>query len=173
MLQACIEGRKTVTRRLMKPQPEDVVDGTPFVLVDHGKYIETRIIKPKYLPGEVVYVKETWYCENENTAQDIMSRGEGLYYKQAEEHPEIFPKWRSPLIMPSWAARYWIRIKSVRVERIQEITNQEIRREGAASFGCTTHRLNFQIMWDSIYPGSWERNDWVFVYEFEWLDKLP
>jgi uncharacterized protein YhfF len=81
-------------------------------------------------------------------------------------------KWKPSIHMPKDAARIWLRIKDVRVERLQDISDEDIRAEGAAEFGCTTHRLNWQTLWESVNgSNSWKDNPFVWVIEFERIEK--
>jgi hypothetical protein len=74
--------------------------------------------------------------------------------------------------MPFEACRLFLKITNIRVERLQKISNEDIRKEGAATFGCTTHRLNWQILWESVYgQESWNSNPWVWVIEFKQITK--
>jgi hypothetical protein len=183
MVKAWMEGRKTVTRRIMKPQPDVASDGAIYYPHrDHPKWMcyannsHFRLslmddFKPRYLPGETVYIKETWFCDDPAAAQDAMSPGYGVYYKATEEHPSIFPKWKSPRFMPEWASRSHARIVSVRPERVQEITLPELEKEGF------TGELNaafsaFIGLWDSMHGAQNFNvsNPWVWRIE---LEKLP
>jgi len=112
---------------------------------------------------------------------------------------EVSGKWKSPRFMPERASRSHALIVSARPERIQEITTRECVKEGthcgdiaklndpeviravresgsclvAAALLKTENyppRKQFQTLWESLHPGSWERNDWVWRYE---LEKLP
>ncbi|MFA5324105.1 MAG: hypothetical protein WC373_15635, partial [Smithella sp.] len=122
MMLAWLEGRKTVTRRLINPQPKDAWcsawdrDLKKFIFNFYNK--EPILIRPRYLPGETVYIKEAWHCDDPAAAQDVMSRGEGIYYKATEVHPEIFPKWKPGMFMPEWASRSKALIVSARPERL-------------------------------------------------------
>lgn len=196
MVIAWLEGRKTVTRRLV-----GLRFGFSTFLAD-GELRDAKgyKIKPRYLPGETVYIKEKWrvgaWDEQENKvcidyAADGFARKEWL----SVPDPDVFEKiwiqstdqarkkgfstdtdgkyhwgpgqgptsWRSPMFMPEWASRSHAVIKSVRPERIQAITTEEVILEGVTS------RLSFAGLWETIHPGSWEKNSWVWRYELEKL----
>ena len=184
MLRAVTERKKTVTRRLLKPQPAkgtvrlEHTSKNYFIerwLVDlRGLYpgsepttILGNLHKSRYQVGEVLYIKEAWW-----------GQGGDIYYKSdwlTSKPVNMFfdgGKWKSPLFMPKWAARYFILIKDVRSERLQEITEEDAVKEGDPAQGLIAsendHRTWFQHQWNSInktYP--WESNDWVWRYEFE------
>lgn len=142
MLRAFAEGRKTCFRELMNPQPDYIsVAGLPFL---ETKPYPTQI-KPRYLPGEVVYIKEAWMSATPDSGESF-----GILYRATLSKPwtdvewqksfkpderaiKYFTgkdTWRSPSFMPEWAARYHARITDVRPERIQEITPEDCEREG-------------------------------------------
>jgi len=87
-------------------------------------------------------------------------------------------RWRPSIHMPKWAAREWLKVTAVRAERVQDITPADIIKEGVNLYkaGSIPQCMNTQErmlremytnLWESVYPGSWERNDWVWVTEFE------
>ena len=185
MAKAWHEGRKTVTRR---PDGLKYVNLRPDLWKYAGIYDgdddkfrkyrgwhkfsgenQTRYARPRYLPGETVYIRETWmqfpgygnifYRATDQDEYDQTSMQEGY-------HP-----WKPSIHTPEWAARSHARIVSVRAERVQEITEEGAILEGFAmtEIGITA-RTCFRITWNHIYPGSWAKNDWVWVIE---LEKLP
>jgi hypothetical protein len=71
-------------------------------------------------------------------------------------------------------ARIWLKVTDVRVETIQDISLEDIHKEGVPETdhrGVGHMRDKWQELWQSCYPGSWERNDWVWVYTFERVEK--
>ena len=155
MIKAWMAGNKTVTRRPVKFNLSGRVEraGKQWHIEDPNAYLATP-----YLPGETVYIKETWCMAN------------GIRYYRAD-HPVCEPeRWGSPISMPECAARSHARIVSVRLERVQEITEEEAICEGFAmtEIGVSA-RTCFRITWNAIYPGSWERNDWEWRIELEKL----
>jgi len=195
MVKAIAEGRKTATRRVMKPQPPDglilacyienskVLD---FVLADeHGDVVDEKCPQPRYRVGETVYVKEAWFWNNwveTGPELDAEERMGWLLYRLDGEAEEQFPedyigfRWNSPLFMPEWAARYFITITGVRTERLREITLDDCIAEGIKPYtfakGCLSEnppdtRWQFAELWDTINPKyPWDSNPWVWVYEF-------
>jgi hypothetical protein len=154
-IKAIVEGRKTVTRRVIKPQPPNTA-----IMAD------SEDIKSRYQVGDVVYIKEAYW-------KDI----DGSLFDYADAPRELIPDFCtlvSPLFMPEWAARYFIRIKDVRAERLQDIltTAKDVFLEGLpdeyaeCAFGFALDW--FKGLWDSIHKDyPWEANPWVFRYEFE------
>ena len=199
MIQAIVEGRKTQTRRLIKPQPKHIIDKHSITIDGQTSlYIQTDLgksLKVGYQVGETVYIKEAFIIEQ---AEDFTEPSDrpfkndyewGLlipHYKSTDPDPDLYDEedrlvsWRSPLFMPEWAARYFIKILAVRAERLQEITEDGCVAEGyplgQVTFGLTPKQLEIAIamrigwyhtLWNSINKDyQWESNPWVFVYEF-------
>ena len=80
---------------------------------------------------------------------------------------------RSPIHMPRWASRIDLHVKSVRVERVQEISAEDAIAKGIMPGGVRwigDARGKFRDLWNALHgPGAWDRNDWVWVYEWESL----
>lgn len=174
MVKAILEGRKTQTRRVIKPQPASGVRFSPFVpgQVEDGHGRELRC------PYAVdrLWVRETW--------QAVHYTGEQTGYKeypgevvQEDYGPKfglVFPgggwdgRWRPSIFMPRWASRITLEVVSVRVERLQEISDSDARAEGVlCDLNC---RRPFMELWDSINAKrgyGWDSNPWVWVIEFE------
>lgn len=204
MVRALLEGRKTMTRRVVKPQP--VLDGHLWKLdgaawsdgvlsvpVMFGHSLYNRV---PYQPDDVLWVRETW-CEK------MGRRGEYLYRSYAGERDDTrdyvisHNTWRPSIHMPREAARIFLRVTGVRVERLQAITEEDAKAEGAEKMypytdpetGKTafllhengTYRAGFSQIWDSTIPKRpsmferylyyWEYNPWVWVIEFERIKK--
>jgi hypothetical protein len=196
MVQAILAGRKTQTRRVIKGKTDHFVeivsgnDGTaiPYVRGAGGQFwAEPYINCPYGKVGDVLWVRETWaraigseqVTTSEKATAVEISPGRFIVFKADSieethpEHPEWGKKrWNPSIHMPRDAARIWLRIKDIRVERLQDISNENIRAEGAAEFGCTTHRLNWKMLWERINGSdSWNANPWVWVIEFERIEK--
>lgn len=116
-------------------------------------------------PGDVCWVQEPFYCDDyrypDAPAKELLK----LLEYSAEHNccdweagcPCDDESWLSAGSMPRWASRHQFTLTDVRVERIQDITDEGIEAEGYPT------REEFIESWSSIYPGSWERNDWVWV----------
>lgn len=189
MVQAILDGKKTQTRRVIKPQPiwdngfwkwagaawsDNIKRVTPVPY--HSMYNNAP-----YRPGDVLWVRETW-CEYGNIHNPHM----GYWYKASGiEQPYMdsvkfkMCKWRPSIHMPREAARIFLRVKTVRVERLQDITEDEAIKEGAKAYGpnnCsgTSARIAFAELWDNLNEKrgyGWESNPWVWVIEFEMINK--
>lgn len=204
MVLAIMDGRKTVTRRLIKPQPDErhtyplgyVNDSTErknigcygFGIDEFGGSIQYA--KPPYQPGDILYVRETWKYI------DFAGENNGYVYK-ASENGETWEtesenwKWHPSIHMPKEAARIWLKVKDVRVERLQECGTGwclDIEKEGVVTPQSPilytsddryhdALRESFQKLWDSTIKKSdidrygWDANPWVWVIEFERCEK--
>ena len=211
MVRAIMGGRKSCTRRLVKPQPDEkhafplgfVIDSTEkkkvgcfeFGINEYGGSIQCA--KPPYQPGDILYVRETWCGLPVNEAGHF--RGHPIYYYRADGdlRPEGWrDAWHPSIHMPKEAARIWLKVTDVRVERLQSITEEGAIREGAegekchhtnvGAFGCTDcmntgwiepPQVEFMQIWDSTIKKSdldrygWDANPYVFVIEFVKIDK--
>jgi hypothetical protein len=206
MMLAWLVGRKSVTRRLMNPQPDIASDGCIYYPHrDHPKWLcyanESHFrkgimhdFKPRYLPGETVYIKEVWaqIWNQDGCLHDIEYKADtGAKYPadwpdDSTGDPSC-PKWKSPRIMPEWASRSKALIVSAKPERIQEITEEEAIKEGfcpppvpmamgydgpyetaGPDHPCYLFPTDlFCQTWGTLRPGSWERNDFVWRLELK------
>ena len=198
MVRAILDGRKTVTRRLIKPKqligilPDKCKNGMPEKFLKEKKYMfkpycdmtDTELIKtsynPPYQPGDILYVRETWSEGYE----------EGTYIYRASDKLAGLPTFKesSKLIyhpsihMPKEAARIWLKVTDVLVERLQEITSEQICREGVEVeyphvLNGEEKRYAFSTLWNSTIKKSdldrygWDANPWVWIIEFERCEK--
>jgi len=185
MIRAIIEGRKTQTRRVIKPQPKYIIDqhyitlnGLTSLHIQADNLISRKAL---YQSGETVYIKEAWRTEAVYDRTPPCDIGDSALIEYRllpnEILSQIMGRWRSPLHLPRWAARYFIKILDVRAERLQEITEEDAKAEGILPEGTLLpdfiHSADnpveqFAQLWDSVnkdYP--WESNPWVFIYTFE------
>jgi len=135
-------------------------------------------LKSPYVPGDLLYVRETWATdvpidEAKRQAEDVFGTN-GVYFRADLIHENTGLTWRPSIHMPKWASRIWLRVTDVRVERVQEITPHDALKEGVIAHpyvdDCPPDsRLvkAFGVLWELAYPGSWDRNDWIWVYEFK------
>ena len=188
MVRAILDGRKTVTRRVVKPQPLAEVktlyrkDDTNFWRT-HGADWWYEFRSPCVL-GDILWVRETW---NRDWCDHYIYKADGGSAKAAGYAAE--PKWRPSIHMPKEAARLFLRVTNVRVERLQDIDDDGAKAEGAnyqdgKNVGWEekmrrTAIDRFAEIWDNtIKPADrlrygWEANPWVWVIEFERISNQP
>lgn len=124
MVRAILDGRKTCTRRLVRFLPGENPQWTGYIrygLMLYNGRNEPCIIKAPYQPGDILYVRETW-----------KKAPNGYYYYEDWQRNDIadLTKWHPSIHMPKEAARIWLKVTDVRVERLQEITEDETFEEG-------------------------------------------
>lgn len=186
MVRAILDGRKTCTRRLVRFLPGENPQWTGYIrdgLMLYNGRNEPCIIKVPYQPGDTLYVRETWCGLPVNEAGHM--RGHTIYYYKADG--ELRPKgwrgtWHPSIHMPKEAARIWLKVTDVRVERLQEITSEQICREGVEVeyphvLNGEEKRYAFSTLWNNTIKKSdinrygWDANPWVWVIEFERCEK--
>ena len=203
MVRAILKGRKTVTRQLVKPQPKGPLVPTlpggcwPGYFEEVGT---SRVQRPPYRPGDILYVRETWTVWNGNYEYKAdVDDGYGPFCSNctldicAGDCNSIL-KWHPSIHMPREAARIFLRVTDVRVKRLQNMTEADAFAEGFEAIVCNhpcdipcTDCMNtgylesamfgFVDMWNStIKPADralygWEANPWVWVIEFERISR--
>lgn len=197
MVRAILDGRKTCTRRLIRKHIENKYleydEWVRAVAPPGSTYLREKELYeqyPPYQPGDILYVRETWCGLPVNEAGHM--RGHTIFYYKADG--ELRPKgwrgtWHPSIHMPKEAARIWLRVTNVRVERLQEITENGAKTEGAIDNRGFIHspeneydrihtaREHFIEIWNSTIKKSdldrygWDANPYVFVIEFERCEK--
>lgn len=218
MVKAILDGRKTVTRRICKDVNERIVPLNDFI--DNEKrtyaiqcYEDLYHMQPVSLcevsmpicKGDILYVTETWKVENTYPSKfgfDVLYRADekilscifqdmDRYFKFSKF--EYKNGWQSPYFMPKEAARIFLKVTDVRVEKLQDINGQghhdDIWKEGITScrgkecsdwMWCTKEigwKNCFKSLWNSTIKKSdinsygWNTNPWVWVIEFERISK--
>ena len=190
MVRAILDGRKTCTRRVVKHNTEKVLD-SPYHM-EHSEmedaWLIRRLCRAPYEPGDILYVRETWCDLPVNKAGHM--RGHSIYYYKADGdlRPEGWRgNWRPSIHMPKEAARIWLNVTDVRVERLQNITEDGAKAEGAnwkngKNVGWEekmqrTAIERFAKIWDFTIKKSdldrygWNANPWVWAIEFERCEK--
>lgn len=193
MVRAILDGRKGATRRIVKGFiPDDAVWGytafTPKGYIScRGTFADgygEKIFKLPCETGDILYVRETW-----------KKAPNGYYYYEDWQRNDIadITKWKPSIHMPKEAARIWLKVMNVRVERLQEITDEQAKREGIQYDECptgftwkqetdmhncyTTPIGAMQALWNSTIRKSdldrygWDASPWVWVIEFERCEK--
>ena len=212
IVRAILDGRKTVTRRVIK---FDTAYPNAVRPVENpvGLMTASKIIRPPYQVGDILYVRETWnkgYFENSDSEYsnecwfEEASVQDGDYLKalttyvyradfKRQDEINLGMKWHPSIHMPKEAARIFLKVTGVRVEQLQDITIDQIVREGiyidntppdyfpsiltAYTFDrntyCSSPNLLFRKLWNSTIKKSdldkygWVANPWVWVIEFD------
>lgn len=210
MVRAILDGRKSCTRRIVKPQqlivmlPDKCKNGAPEEFLKEKKLMfkpycdmtDIELIntayKAPYQPGDIMYVRETW-----------KKAPNGYYYYEDWQRNDIadVTKWKPSIHMPKEAARIWLKIMNVRVERLQEMKPVDVIKEGAypdcwdclntygesgsqCCYGteeqcsqCDEVMMEWEKLWNSTIKKSdidrygWDANPWVWEIEFERCEK--
>lgn len=198
LVQATLDDRKTQTRRVVKPQPcpeasrfikFGAFSGSDFA-ARFGSESANAICdrRPKYRPGDILWVRETWKVDASDLDNDS-------YVYKADGELERFPNnlliWRPSIHMPKAAARLFLRVTDVRVERLQDMRHDEAAKEGIRAFTDPQNGIvgfcwaegvlnihdmpknptrAFEMLWNGINAKrgyGWDTNPWVWVISFE------
>jgi len=189
MVQAILDGKKTQTRRVIKidDAPENwkiSIAGTSIVRTE-----PYDVKLPRYAAGDNLWVRET-FCEVPYEHNHVPIKGGHItipkYAYKADSERDYTGIWKPSIHMPREAARIFLRVKTVRVERLQDITPKDAWDEGCRignSFPWEEHipelqqqcrDILFKSLWNSINEKrgyGWDTNPWVWVYEFEKINK--
>ena len=200
MVRAILDGRKTCTRRICKDANECTVPDMDFYNADRRTYAVHNFVDKEHTEqlstaertcpictGDILYARETW-----------KEAPKGYYYYEDWQKDDIadVTKWKPSIHMPKEAARIWLKVIDVRVERLQDITYNGALREGSEGIrcdhvalgvhGCTDcmntgwiepPQVEFMQIWNSTIKKSnldrygWDANPWVWVIEFERCEK--
>ncbi|MBC9913146.1 hypothetical protein [Chitinophaga varians] len=159
MVRAILEGRKTHTRRIVKPQP--IIDEeSGYVYSGDHKHMFKKcflhspwqngyaLLCPYGQPGNILYVKETWIKGHMIDENETRIGSDRYFYKAGpdipdwhrpeleDDHPNFLtPPWKSPRFMPKVAARIWLQVTDIRVELVQDISKGDVISEG---FACVS-----------------------------------
>lgn len=180
MVKAILDGKKTMTRRVVNPQPPEwCIEFGYTCFTPKGKISGRGIYQdegpaekffkcPYGVPGDRLWVRETFQCRGDNpqiTPDDYIYRADG------EKLPHEWMRWYPSIHMPHWASRILLEIKAVRVERLQDITPHDAHCEGWPGMEvCGLYPQTwFEHLWRSINgkKHTWADNPWVWVIEFE------
>lgn len=183
MVQAILDGRKTVTRRIVKGNVVGILN-SPFHK-EHpkvpDKVLLKKLCKAPYHPGDTLYVREAYCPDYFDFVTQYGSRNayKADYDKEVLSSDIVKPKWTPSIHMPKEAARIWLKVTDVRVERLHEILIPGMRAEGAIPEtvkGGQWQQLQREYMkplWDSTIKKKdldlygWDANPWVWVIEFK------
>nr|BFD64946.1 hypothetical protein BdHM001_36270 [Bdellovibrio sp. HM001] len=217
-VRAILDGKKTQTRRVLKPQPEPC-DHLPYEGYETAptEFFETEgewacktcgngmrtckefpfvkgIRCPYGKPGDKLWARETFlpfdldwrYPGRPHDLRD--GPWPNVAYEADQDHDRNdCLKWRPSIHMPRWASRITLKVKNIRIERLQDISEEDAKAEGVLRFehvaseqciagdlagrtqGTSPHVLAFASLWDGITTPDtqWKQNPWVWVIEFE------
>lgn len=210
MVKAILEGRKTCTRRVIKDVSElefigisstdgDIFDHAAFGYGNFNDIVNAKIvksIKAPYLPGDILWVRETWTKLYKVDANGFTQWDKEKIYYAADGDPDIELvdedgflkedrriKWKPSIHMPKSLARIFLEVTCVRAERLQNITTEQILKEGVVQrfpkvndrFTPDILRGGFIELWNSTikryerHKYGWKANPWVWVIEFKRL----
>ena len=197
MVREILDGRKTCTRRVIKPQWEEC----PHCKYVHNEYIYDKMaenvycarcgypLEPErrspYQLEDILYVRETWgHPISLNSDKQYVFRADKIAESGFENDSHI---WHPSIHMPKEAARIWLKVKNVRVERLQDITAEQVVKEGTTGLTMDLiqssdelkrhYDIPFAVLWDSTIKKAdrnlygWAANPRVWVIEFERCEK--
>ena len=189
MIRALQKNKKTVTRRLVDPQPPGFVDWLEYIgrLDDSEKRYFRGYMQPgeptvhhtkaKYWPLLNLWVRETFMkmtcpanslmlnCKEGENDDGWYKHGNSLYYFKADDtsdNPD--DSWSSPLFLPRIASRFLLKITDVKIERLHELDDIDAILEGCKN------RVDYARLWNEINGKSgytWDKNPWVYRIQFE------
>lgn len=193
-VQAILDGRKTQTRRVLKPQP--VIDAHGMWLWKDCRWMDGGLGFPASgiddyaprLPGDILWVRETFaqirnievghvdtfYAASKKDCDTVNSTY--LCDDDGFETDRHIP-WKPSIYMPREAARLFLRVTDVQVEQVQDINEEDAKAEGVIindAVKVSSYRYWFKELWDDLNAKrgfGWDTNPWVWVYSFERVDK--
>lgn len=208
MVRAILDGRKTCTRRICKDANEYTVPDMDFYNADRRTYAVHNFADKEQMeqlstaertcpicPGDILYVRETWEhfdcccCEGDEHGncyqepqQNVLNKSYGCYMYRATDEIYGDARWHPSIHMPKEAARIWLKVTDVRVERLQNIDGKGCVKEGIEEeplkhVGEDFVKGMFHDLWDSTIKKSdidrygWDANPYVWVIEFERCEK--
>ena len=188
MVRAILDGRKTVTRRVIH-------------IPNYGYFMtEPPRVVSRYQTGDILYVRETWTILPVTPGDNFRPSGVYYYTADGDMRPDRYRDngWHPSIHMPKEAARIFLRVQDVHVERVQEMSDIDAAKEGIQSYWstpydndppfigrakgigndlCFTRREAFGQIWDSTVKPSdralygWDANPWVWVIDFERISR--
>lgn len=203
MIRAILSGQKTQTRRVIKQVPTFLHLGRPImdwplsdlysdgerfwldVQTDVDDNMHKEIRCPYGVPGDQLWVRETvslrigashWKDCNAELRQERFVTNR--FYRATHNFPVDDQKWIPAIHMPRWASRITLEITNVRVERLQDVTEEDAIAEGfnfqTLRNETISARCNFHFLWEEINAKrgyGWDKNPWVWVIEFKRIEK--
>jgi len=194
MVRAILEGRKTMTRRTVRPAKcrDTGCELAPCEIAGEvNGYNPDYRYNPYGKPGDRLWVRETFITGYELDDDELRVGDERAWYRADGEIDSWLDedgymgdhKWRPSIFMPRKLSRITLEVTAVRIERLQDISEEDARAEGAKcacrasgrevlfpdqSQHIGSWKLHFQEIWESIHgPGSWDANPWVWCVSFQ------
>lgn len=198
MVRALLDGRKTMTRRIIKPRPWSKKDGDTvcigiaasarytqgadsrfYYAFEHPKGGPLTAYVARHAVGDRLWVREAWAMPHgfdlasaSISIRDLLaSKGKVPVYR-ATDNPNSYA-WRPSIHMPRWASRLTLTVTEVKVERLQDISEDDAEAEGLARghaggpWGEEGLIEDFADLWNSLHgPGAWDANPWVAAIRF-------
>jgi hypothetical protein len=167
MVRATLDGSKTQTRRVVKPQP----------FSEHVVKFGEEMQSPYGWKGDRLWVRETWRVFG-GREYEYQKHKPSVRYRADDICGEDFQaEWRPSIHMPRWASRLTLEITEVRVERVQDITESDAKAEGVPASknvemkdGSPCYRIPYQILWNQINGcDAWDKNPWCWCITFRRL----
>ena len=185
MVKALLDGRKTVTRRVVKPQP--IAEVKELYRKDGADIWRTYGVdwwyefRAPFIPGDILWVREAW-----GTASDLLGSVPGPVYRadytgnELRELQEKHYRWHPSIHMPRDAARLFLRVTEVRANKLHDVNYFDCLSEGVPYRQMETDIVqDFSALWDStIKPADrpvygWAANPWVWIIQFERISRPP
>ena len=195
MVRAILDGRKTVTRRIVKMkthhQIEERDNGTPWPwMYDGERDADSWMACPYGVRGDQLWVRETFaivprtaYARDDGVQQVLRPADDhdAAIFRAGWDRSSPGVAWRPSIHMPRWASRITLEVTGVRVEPLNAISNDDAKAEGVEFWRndgtltglppCSAHRYAFEDLWTSINGAdSYNANPWVWVVSFRRLD---
>lgn len=199
MVRAILDGRKTQTRRYANINTtipcnnehkdhkfiRDDFSEHPYtgyvckhcgwgVAFPHCRYpVGTSMFRPRYNEGDILYVRETWYRDVKRFMYRANYSDEETFYRNGKE---VEIKWKPSIHMPKSAARIFLKVTAVRLERLQDIELYRPGPENPVVKEGFTYTSSFIAVWENTIKEEdrsikgWNANPWVWVYEFERIE---
>ena len=187
MVRAILDGRKTMTRRVVKmatpPQAERVqhFEGLRWDWLRYDGLRLSTFKCPFGKTGDRLWVRETFRLSDPNDCacyEPCRCRSGQPMYRADGHYHDMEYKWKPSIYMPRWSSRITLEVTGVRVERLQDISEEDAQAEGAplelgvlerTILGAKArYRSGFVRLWESINgPGSWDANPWVWCVSFK------
>lgn len=192
MVRAILAGKKSVTRRICKPA-NDKLSGTaasveraaksgwiawwptPVTAKETAERYDDGFKCPYGEPGDRLWVRETWAHTNAYDGNYILDKRKALY--KADEESQITPnRWKPSIHMPRWASRITLEVTDVRVERLQDITEEDAALEGLVACetpaGEVSPLCRFIALWEQLNgpKHQWASNPFVWRIRFRRCD---